>query len=84
MDYRERAQLLKEQDITVEMVANALSVTPQAIYQTLNDGRSSRRIANAIAELCDQPLTAMFPYYQQKDEKEAMQQKVNKLLAKFA
>lgn len=83
MNKNQRWQLLRSKDITAQMIATPLNVTAQSIGQTMNDGKTSRRIAQAIADVCGVELEEMFPYYKNKASREAkreLQNKINKIL----
>lgn len=80
-------KLLSEQGLNPVMVAEALNVTKQAVYQVINDGKGSEKIAKAIAEACNQPLCEVFPFYGQKNDQEkkrvSLQGKLNEKLRRF-
>lgn len=83
MNKNQRWQLLRSKNITAQMIATPLNVTAQSIGQTMNDGKTSRRIAQAIADVCEIELEKMFPHYKNKasqEVKKELQDKINKIL----
>lgn len=87
MDKEKIYQLINQNGLTATMIAEALNVTPTAVIIVINNGRGSRRIAEAISKVCDQPLEKIFPYYKgqmSKKEKAQKQQELNEKLAKLA
>ncbi|PWD89577.1 DNA-binding protein [Ignatzschineria cameli] len=83
MNKNDRWQLLRSKNITAQMIAIPLNVTPQSVGQTMNDGKTSRRIAQAIADVCEVELEEMFPYYRNKTSqktRDEIQQKINQIL----
>lgn len=81
-------QLLKAKKITTPMIGASLDVSPQSIRSVITNGRGSRRIAQAVANICDKNLYDLFPYYESIDTEKTMQVKkqaeLDKKLAKLA
>ena len=62
------------------MIAEALGVSSQAVSNAIKQGKSSQRIAKAIALAIDEPLETVFPHYAQKQQKQIFRhKKVNQL-----
>ncbi|WP_192874926.1 hypothetical protein [Ignatzschineria cameli] len=80
-------QLLKKNNANATMIANALDVTPQAVQSVISNGKGSRRIAKAVAVLCNKSLIEVFPHFKNvptKQEVEKRQRELDVALAKFA
>jgi len=81
-------QLLRAKKITTPMIGASLEVSPQSIRSVIANGKGSRRIAQAIADICDKDLYEIFPYYQlldaEKFQQEEKQAELDRKLAKFA
>ncbi len=87
MDKDRINQLLKDNNATAVMIASALKVAKSSVYEVINKGKGSRRIAAAIAEICGKTTDEMFPYYKWKSEhrkeKTKRQAELSKQLAKY-
>lgn len=71
--------------LNASMIAEALGVSVQAVSNAIKQGKSSQRIAKAIAIAIDQPLEKVFPHYAQKQQKRAFRHnQINQLKDQFA
>ena len=70
MNQKEIYQALKRKNLNASMVAEALGVSSQAVSNAIKRGKSSQRIAKAIAIAIDEPLEKVFPHYAQKEQKQ--------------
>ena len=68
MNQKEIYQALKRKNLNVSMIAEALGVSSQAVSSAIKQGKSSQRIAKAIA--IDEPLEKVFPHYAKKEQKQ--------------
>ncbi|TYA51663.1 DNA-binding protein [Aggregatibacter actinomycetemcomitans] len=63
----------------------SVGVSYQAVSNAIKHGKSSQRIAKAIALAIDQPLETVFPHYAQKKQKQIFRKKkVNQLKSQFS
>ncbi|MGX2951319.1 DNA-binding protein [Ursidibacter sp. B-7004-1] len=85
MNQQEIYQSLKSKNLNASMIAEALGVSVQAVSNAIKQGKSSQRIAKAIAIAIDQPLEKVFPHYAQKQQKQAFRHnQINQLKDQFA
>ncbi|MDE3944874.1 DNA-binding protein, partial [Glaesserella parasuis] len=59
-------------NLNASMIAEALGVSSQAVSSAIKQGKSSQRIAKAIAIAIaiDEPLEKVFPHYAKKEQKQ--------------
>lgn len=78
-------QALKNKGLSVSILAEALNVSNQAVFNVIKTGKGSKRIAMAIAVAIESPLEQIFPYYSKiQQDKLNRFNKVNQLKNKFA
>ncbi|MDE3963699.1 DNA-binding protein [Glaesserella parasuis] len=72
MNQKEIYQALKSKNLNASMIAEALGVSSQAVSSAIKQGKSSQRIAKAIAIAIaiDEPLEKVFPHYAKKEQKQ--------------
>ncbi|MCT8765963.1 HTH domain-containing protein [Glaesserella parasuis] len=72
MNQKEIYQALKRKNLNASMIAEALGVSSQAVSSAIKQGKSSQRIAKAIAIAIaiDEPLEKVFPHYAKKEQKQ--------------
>ncbi|MDE3932894.1 DNA-binding protein [Glaesserella parasuis] len=72
MNQKEIYQALKRRNLNASMIAEALGVSSQAVSSAIKQGKSSQRIAKAIAIAIaiDEPLEKVFPHYAKKEQKQ--------------
>ena len=63
MESHEIYEKLKSKDVSARMIAQVLGVTNQSVSDVIRNGRGSKRIAEAIAKVLDEPLEKVFPHY---------------------
>lgn len=71
MNQKEIYQALKRKNLNASMIAEALGVSSQAVSNAIKQGKSSQRIAKAIAIAIDEPLEKVFPHYAEKQQRQA-------------
>ena len=85
MNPKEIYQALKDKNLNASMIAEALGVSSQAVSNAIKQGKSSQRIAKAIALAIDEPLETVFPHYAQKQQNQIFRhKKVNQLKSQFS
>ncbi|QOF67310.1 DNA-binding protein [Actinobacillus sp. GY-402] len=78
-------QALKNRGLNVSMLAEALNVSNQAVFNVIKQGKGSKRIATAIAIAIDTPLDKAFPYYSKIQHDRVMRDnKIDRLKSQFA
>lgn len=85
---REKIYLtLKSNGVNATMIATSLAVTPQAVHSVIRTGKGSRKIAEAVANICNKSLLEMFPYYKDvetAEERRVKQAELDEKLRRFA
>lgn len=79
--------ILKSEGVNATMIATSLAITPQAVHTVIRTGKGSRKVAEAIADICNKPLYDLFPYYKDvetPEEKRMKQAALNEKLSRFA
>ncbi|AGI35955.1 helix-turn-helix domain-containing protein [Mannheimia haemolytica] len=85
MNQQEIYQALKSKNLNASMIAEALGVSSQAVSNAIKQGKSSKRIAKAIAIAIEQPLEKVFPHYARKQEQQVFRKtQIHQLKSQFA
>lgn len=63
---------LKDKGLNFSMIAESLDVSKQAVHRVISNGKGSKRIATAIAEVCDCSLEDIFPFYAKRMEEKSL------------
>ncbi|AAP95436.1 DNA-binding protein [[Haemophilus] ducreyi] len=85
MNQQEIYQALKNKNLNASIIAEALGVSSQAVSNAIKQGKSSERIAKAIAIAIEQPLEKVFPHYAHKHQQRVFRKKqVRELQSQFS
>lgn len=63
MEPHEIYEKLKNKHVSARMIAQALNVSNQSVSDVIRNGRGSKRIAEAVAKVLEEPLEKVFPRY---------------------